>query len=85
MDKNFTHDYRRFIQQYDIFIQHYTEAAEKIDVINKTNWGGGRNTDKKALLHEQALEAHMDAINKYIQLVAIYRLLIQQWLEANEK
>lgn len=84
MDKHCSQYYGRFIQEYDIFLQHYTEAAEKLNVINKTV-GGGRNTDKKALLHEQALEAHMDAINKYIQLVAIYRLLIQQWLEANEK
>jgi hypothetical protein len=75
-------EYRQFIEEYEKFCQNY-QKAKYYFVSMKTLEGGG-NTEQPAFLYQQAVEAHQDATNGYIQLVAMYRILIQKWLEANE-
>ncbi len=70
-------EYKLFIKEYEKFLHYSGEVTKKLIAIETAGQGGN------FLLYQQAVEAHIEARNSYIQLIRIYKLLVQNWQEEN--
>lgn len=71
----------QFFEEYNKFLHHY-EKSLLFCVIIRTSKSKNAQV---ALLYERAVEEHIAATNACLQLHAIYRQLVQKWLETPEK
>lgn len=78
MYKKHSQEYQLFVQEYERFLQHSEDITENI-VKFETFVGGGK-THKKVMYYKCALEAHTEALTSYIQLLKIYKLLLEKYM-----
>ncbi len=70
-------EFLEFMSEYNKYLKYYTEAQRLIVIIKVFK---KRNT-QISLLYEQAVEAHIAAVNAYYELVSIYTEFAQKLLE----
>lgn len=71
-------EYGEFIKAYHQFLKYYVDFFYLNVTIQSLK---GKNT-QFLLLYEQAIEAHLNSINAYIQMNTVYERLVQKYWDS---